>query len=203
MKSRIVVAVFMGLSGSGKDTQVVLLKEFLEKKHGLGSVLYVYTGEVLRNMIKRGLYLSKLTDEKVMRVGAKAPDFLAIWSWTHEIIEHFTGKEHLLFSSSPRTEIEARVMDDLVDFLGISPYYPIFLKVERDEAFRRLKERGRADDTDEVINNRLDFFEVHVGPAVEYYRTKSLNRLIEIDGNSRDPQKIHQNILKALGFENK
>lgn len=196
-----VVAVFMGFSGSGKDTQAGLLKDLLEKKDGPGSVLYIYTGEILRGMIKRGLFMSRIVDEKIIKVGAKAPDFLAIWSWADYLIQNFNGKEHLLFSSSPRTSLEAKTMDDLIEFLGIGRYFPIFLKVDREEASYRLKKRGRADDTDVVINSRLDYFAKHVEPALEYYRTESPNKLIEIDGNPRDPQKIHQNILQALGLK--
>ncbi len=39
--------IFIGSSGAGKGTQAGLMKEFLEKRDGEGSVFYIYTGEHL------------------------------------------------------------------------------------------------------------------------------------------------------------
>lgn len=196
----IIIAEFMGFSGSGKDAQAALLRQALEKKYGEHSVLYVYTGENLRNAIKSGTYTARLIKEKVMDVGAKAPDFLAIWAWGQSFISALQEGQHILLSSSPRTLLEAKVLDDAASFYGTHKVYPIYLNVAREEAVSRLKARGRFDDIDETINARLSWFEAHVHPAIEYYRRESKNKLIEIDGNPRDPQKIHEAIKQAVGL---
>lgn len=192
--------MIIGYSGCGKDTQAGLIQKLLEEREGNDSVLYVYTGAHLREAEKLGTHTARLITEKIMRIGAKAPDFLAIWAWANDIIANLKEDHHLILSSSPRTVLESKVMDDAFEFYGRKNVFPIYLNVARKEAFDRLKARGRFDDTDEAINNRLDYFEKFVLPAVEYYRKESKNKLIEIDGNPRDPQKIHEDVKRALGL---
>lgn len=199
MRERLAVW-FMGFSGSGKDTQAGLVKDVLEKKYGLDSVLWLSTGDALRDIVKSGSFAGHLIEKKVLGAGNIAPPFIATLLWAGKAVRELQINQHVIFPSSPRTLNEARDLDDFVGFFDRKAY-PIFLNIEREEAFRRLKARGRADDTDEIINNRLDYFARHVLPAVEYFRKESKNRLIEIDGNPRDPQKIHKDILVALGFD--
>ena len=193
-------ALFIGFSGSGKDTQAHLLEDVLRARSGKDSVLYVYTGEHLRDAVKRGGHTGQYIQKEIMEAGNKAPDYLAIWAWGNDLVHKMLPEHHLIFSGSPRTKLEAIVLDDAFVFHDRPHVYPIYLNVSRDEAFRRLKARGRADDADEVINNRLNYFERVVIPAVEYYRSESAHGLIEIDGNHPDPQKIHQDILEAVGL---
>lgn len=195
-----ITVFFMGFSGCGKDTQAGLLKAFLEKRDGADSVFYIYTGDELRKLVKEPFYTAKKIQEEVLGPGRKAPDFLAVYAWANILIPRFEPRQHLLFSSSPRTLLEAKILDDMAEFYGREEVYPVFLNVLREEAFQRLKKRGRPDDTDEVINNRLDYFDVKVRPAVEYFRRESANRLVEIDGNPHDAKKIHRDILKASGL---
>ncbi|MEK7566619.1 MAG: nucleoside monophosphate kinase [Patescibacteria group bacterium] len=193
--------LFMGFSGSGKDTQAGLVREVLEKKSGKNSVLWLSTGDILRGIVKNGSYAGKVVDEKVMRAGNIAPPFLATFLWADRIIKELRENQHIIFPSSPRTINEARDLDELAVFFEIKKVFPIYLNVERDEAFKRLKARGRADDTDEVINNRLNYFAKHVLPAVEYFRNESKNKLIEIDGNPNEIQFIHRQIIAAIGLK--
>ena len=193
--------LFIGFSGSGKDTQAHLLENVLRERGGKDSVLYIYTGEHLREAVKRGGHTGQYIQKKVMEAGNKAPDYLAIWAWGNDLVYKMSPEHHLVFSGSPRTKLEAIALDDAFVFHDRPHVYPIYLNVARDEAFRRLKERKRADDTDDTINNRLDYFERVVIPAVEYYRSESVHGLIEIDGNPQDQEKIHQNILKAIGLK--
>ncbi|PIR69204.1 MAG: hypothetical protein COU47_03830 [Candidatus Niyogibacteria bacterium CG10_big_fil_rev_8_21_14_0_10_46_36] len=192
-----IAVMFMGLPGSGKDTQADLLQKALETS---GKVLYIYTGEKLRNAMRLGTYTAREIKEKVMDVGAKAPDFLAVWAWGQSFIADLEEGQHIILSSSPRTRMESQFLDDAFSFYGITRVYPVYLNVASDEAGRRLKERGRADDNDETIAKRLSWFEREVGPAIEYFRTESKNALIELDGNPRDPQQIHKDLKKAIGL---
>lgn len=195
-----IMMFFMGLSGAGKDTQAGLIREFLKKKDGNDSVLWLSTGDVLREIVKSGAYAGKAIDEKIMKLGDIAPPFLATLLWAEKAVRGLAPDKHLVFPSSPRTMQEAEDLDAFALFFGIENVFPVFINVNRDEAYRRLAARGRADDTDAVIRNRLDYFSRHVLPAVRYFRKKSAHPLIEIDGNSPDELAVHQSILKATGL---
>lgn len=195
--------IFFGRSGSGKGTQAELLKKYLEGKYGANSVLYVYTGAKLRELTgQKELLTARLVDEKVMKAGAKAPDFLAVWAWGDRLVKEMDEKKHLIVDGSPRTIMEAKMLDEAFLFYGQKKIFPLLIDVSREEAAKRMKKRGRADDTDKQIESRLAYYEEHVLPAVEYYKKESENKLIRIDGNPLDRELIHQNILKAVSLKN-
>jgi adenylate kinase len=194
--------IFIGRSGAGKGTQAGLMKKFLEKRDGKGSVFYIYTGEHLRALIKDNpkLETSKLVDEKVMKDGNKAPDFMAIWAWAKDLIYSAKPHQHIIFDGSPRTILEARAMDEALEFYERKNVKPILINVSPEEARKRMLARRRKDDTEKQIKNRLAYYEKYVAPAVEYYLYESKNGLIVIDGNSHDIMKIHNAILKSCFF---
>ena len=195
--NQVIAVFFMGYSGSGKDTQADLLRQYLEKRGE--SVFWVSTGDIMREAVKQGTFAGRMIDKKVMKAGKFAPPFAATWAWAAGVMPHFQEGQHIVFPSSPRTLEEAHDLDDFADFFDLRSC-PLFVDVAREEAFRRLKARGRADDTDDVINHRLDTFIEKALPAVEYFRSESKNGLITIDGNPSDPLQIHDAIVKALKF---
>lgn len=194
--------LLLGRSGSGKGTQAQLLKEFLEKRDGPESVLYIYTGQELRKLGEQDFLISDFLKRKSLLAGEKAPDFLAVYSWVKVLLEKARPNLHLIFDGSPRTLIEAKIMDECFDFLERDFVYPVLIDVSRQEAFLRLKDRGRSDDNEEAINRRLDFYDRDVLPAVEYYQKESRNKLKIVNGNTHDINKIHQDMLKAIGLVN-
>ncbi len=195
--------IFIGRSGSGKGTQAALTKEYLEKRDGIGSVFYVYTGEIFRTLIKNQptLEASMLLDTKVMEKGDKAPDFSAIWAWGNEFIYRLNKTQHIIVDGSPRTILEARALDECLKFFDRENVFPILVDVSAEEVRQRMLSRGRQDDTEEQIKNRIAYYGKYVAPAVEYYRSESKNKLIEIDGNPHDVNLIHKNILVSVGLE--
>ncbi len=195
--------VLIGRSGSGKGTQAELVKEFLEKRDGKGTVFYLSTGEHMRTLIKERpeLETSEFLDKKIMALGNKAPDFLTIWIWAKELIYNIKSNQHIIFDGTPRTLLEARTLDEALEFYERENVKPILVDISPEEARERLLKRGRGDDAEEQIRNRLAYYEKRVAPAVEYYRKESKNKLIVVDGNSHDVNLIHRNILVAAGLE--
>ncbi len=191
--------ILFGRSGCGKGTQAKLLQKYLEKQDGAGSVLYVYVGEKMRELAAGDSLTARLTSE-ILSAGDKMPDFLAIWAWSNLMAKNMKENLHLVIDGSPRTALEAKALDDAFEFYKRGNIKPILIDVAPEEIRERLLKRGRSDDTEEQIKNRLAYYEKYVIPAIEYYRRESKNKLNVVDGNPRDVDLIHGNILKSAGL---
>ena len=66
--------------------------------------------------------------------------------------------------------------------------------VSEEELFTRLKSRGRADDTEEVIHNRMKVYRAETEPLLEYYRDelKTVDAVGALD-------EVFARALRALG----
>jgi adenylate kinase family enzyme len=196
MLSKPYTFLFIGRSGCGKGTQAELLKKYLEE-NDKRPVLYVYAGKRMRDLIEKENSLTSQKAKEIMLFGGKQPDFLAIWAWSNEFVANVKENVHLIIDGSPRTIIEAMVLDEAFEFYRREIIKPIFLDVSREWARDKLLKRARFDDTEEKINNRMDYFEKYVQPAVEYYETKSKNKLVRINGEPTI-EEIHQEIIKKV-----
>ena len=60
----------------------------------------------------------------------------------------------------------------------------VAVDVDGEELVRRILQRaveqGRADDTEEVVRNRLAIYESETAPLIDYYREH--DRLVDVDG---------------------
>lgn len=189
--------IFIGRSGCGKGTQVEFLQKKLKEKYPHDEIFYLETGERFRNFIKEDTYSSKLS-RKVYESGDRQPSFLAIWMWSHLLVESFRGTEHLIVDGSPRAYGEALAMDTALKFYGRKAYV-VHLNVSRKWSEDRLLNRGRVDDVDITkVKKRLDWFETDVMPAIEYFRTNPDYNFIDVNGeqsieevSAEMMQKIH------------
>jgi adenylate kinase len=80
----------------------------------------------------------------------------------------------------PRTLAQAEALDELLRELGRELDIVFDLQVPKREMLlerllRRAAEEGRADDTPEVIERRLELYESETAPLVDYYRTHQAN----------------------------
>lgn len=194
MNSRAVV--FFGRSGCGKGTQAKLLAELLKNQNR--EVLYIETGSALRELAKQGNLVGKNIDN-ILKEGKLIPVFIPIWIWTEFITKNFTGKEDMILDGVCRRLEEAVALDSSFDFYKIENPNIILMNVSKEWSFARMMERKRADDIPEKINNRLSWYEKDVVPATNYFRNKPGYNFIEINGE-QTIEKVHQDIIKALGF---
>lgn len=191
--------IFIGRSGSGKGTQAELLTKKLESRSGTGSVFYFATGECFRSIAKQSeLLTGKLIDTKIMKMGAKGPDFFTIWCWSKEFIYNVKAEQHVILDGTPRTLLEAKVLDEMLGFYNRDNVFPVWLDVSYNWAYDRLMKRGRFDDIPETIKNRLAYYSKYVEPSVEYFKKESVHKIIRINGE-QSVEDVHKDIMKALG----
>lgn len=162
--------VLFGIQGSGKGTQA----QILAKKWNLK---IFETGGELRKIMKEESMLGNKVNEIVSR-GDLVPNEIVM-----EIVEHFlegiSEADRVLFDGLPRSMPQKETFDALLEKKGRDTQ-GICLDVPRDEVVQRMKERGRADDTDEVIEKRIQNYENETVPVIEKYEAEG--KMIRING---------------------
>jgi adenylate kinase len=191
--------IFIGRSGCGKGTQAQLLIKLLEKKDKENNVLHIESGEELREFIKGSSYTQQVT-KKVYDAGGLIPEFVVVYLWTGALIEHFTGKEHLVFDGMPRKVHEAGALNSIFGFYGLSKPWVINVDISTKEAMKRLLARKRFDDTKEEIRKRLDWYETEVMPTMVYYDGNPKYNFLKVNGE-RSVEEIHEDIVKKVGLK--
>lgn len=183
--------VFIGRSGCGKGTQAALLKTYFE---GRGcEVLKLGTGDFARERAKRDTLTGKWI-KSILEAGGFFPHWLAGALMVEMIEPQLTAHEQvLILDGSPRRMHEAEVLDDFMAHLKRPPVRAIHLDISEEECRKRMLARGRGDDTEDAIKNRLTWFETQVAPVLGYYG----DRLISVSGVG-SPESINANILAKL-----
>ena len=187
--------IFFGRSGSGKGTQAKMLCEYLENKTGRKS-LYVETGARFREFIKEDNYAAARTRE-VLAQGGLMPEFMPIWIWSDVFVNSYTGEENVILDGLARRVEEAPVLDSALGFLNFSNPYVVYINVSREKAFDMMKSRGRADDTDEYINERLDWFEEEVIPSVNHFKNNIKYNFLNINGE-QSIEDVHKELVEKI-----
>jgi adenylate kinase len=163
--------VFIGPPGAGKGTQAERLVESYEMAH-------LSTGDMLRAARDARTEIG-LKAEKFMSQGALVPDDVIV-GIIAERLGHLDCKKGYLLDGFPRTIAQAEALDKMLAEKGTPLDVVLELRVPEEELFRRLAGRGRADDTPEVIRQRLVAYRKQTEPLLDYYSRSKL--LKSIDG---------------------
>jgi adenylate kinase len=189
--------IFIGRSGCGKGTQVTLLQEYIRKQDQKRYVFYIETGERFRQFIKEHSLSSRLA-AGIYKRGDRQPDFIAVWMWSHLLVERMTGEEHVIFDGTPRSLHEAQIIDTAITFYNRQRPHVIYLNISREVSKARMISRRRMDDINpEEIERRLNWFEADVIPAVEYFRQHSNYNFVELNGD-QPVEAIHKELLSKV-----
>jgi adenylate kinase len=163
--------IFIGPPGAGKGTQAERLVQTYRMAH-------LSTGDMLRAARDAKTEVG-LKAEKYMSTGALVPDDVIV-AIIAERLEQSDCQGGYLLDGFPRTIAQAEALDAMLAAKGTPLDAVLELQVPEDELFRRLAGRGRADDTPEVIRQRLAAYRKQTEPLLAYYRQRGL--LKSIDG---------------------
>ena len=163
--------VFIGPPGAGKGTQAERLVEFYAMAH-------LSTGDMLRAARDAKTEIG-LQAEKFMSKGALVPDEIIVGIIAERLGQQDCRKGYLL-DGFPRTIAQAEALDKMLAEKGTPLDVVLELQVPEEELFHRLAGRGRADDTPEVIRQRLVAYRKQTEPLLDYYSRRKL--LKSIDG---------------------
>ncbi|MEK7081142.1 MAG: nucleoside monophosphate kinase [Patescibacteria group bacterium] len=190
--------VFFGQVGSGKGTQIELLIDFLKKKDGLESV-YVSPGSEYRKLIQSDNYTGSLVKGPLSR-GELLPGFLTDAIMANLFISFLTPEKNLIADGYPREVEQSISFEKMMKFYKREDVKVIYIEISKEEAVKRLKLRGRHDDTDEGIAKRFDEYINKVVPAMNYFENKVGYTIYTINGE-QSVENVHKDIIKALRYK--
>lgn len=190
--------IFFGIVGSGKGTQIELLEKYLKEKNPDAKIAIAYPGAEFRKVIEKGSYTGKLVKE-TLEQGWLQPNFLTISLFTDILIDKLDEESHLVVDGFPRTVTQSEVLEAAMDFYKREDMKIVYIKVEKDEAIKRMKLRGRSDDTDEGIAKRFDEYVNNVVPAMMYFKDKGGYTIYTINGE-QSIEDVHKELIKTLGI---
>lgn len=187
--------VIFGIAGSGKGTQMELLKKFIEERDKRETV-YVYPGGEYRKLLSADTYTSNLVRES-MNKGHLQPNFLTNAIVTDILKNSFTPEKNLIIDGYPRTVNQSETFEEMMKFYQRDNIKIIYIEVGKEEAMRRNLARARADDTKEGIEKRFDEYVNNVVPAMNYFVSKSDYEIFKINGE-QTIEEVHRDIIAAL-----
>jgi adenylate kinase len=177
--------VLLGAPGAGKGTQAEKLAEKLQIPH-------LSTGELFRHNISTGTKLG-LEAKRYLDAGDLVPSEL-----TNELVDDRLTEpdtvDGFILDGYPRSVPQAQALHDMLERRGTQLDAVVEFRVPEDELLERLRARGRADDTDEVILNRMKVYRDETAPLLEYYR----NELKTVDAVGTVDE-VFARALRALG----
>lgn len=159
--------LIFGIQGSGKST----LAPYIADKLG---ITYLATGGLFRDEMAKETPLGKLVSER-MNKGILIDD-----ETTWAMLEPYL-KEHpegILLDGFPRNLNQ-------VDFLEKKNFditKVFYINLSKETAINRLINRGREDDTEEGIRNRINLFKEMTLPVFDHYQKKGVE-VITIDNS--------------------
>lgn len=189
--------IFVGRSGSGKGTQLNLLQGYLSSNFTGINIKSVVMGEIFRSFFKEDGYIQNLAHEVTTKHGKFQPNFLTDALFINKVIEVVDEKTTLFFDGYPRNIHQLEVIKELLIYIKRQNPIIINIEVSRDSAKERMLIRGRNDDNDNAIENRLSEYDKFIVPMLEKVKNDQLFKYIEVDGE-RKIEDIHLDIINKI-----
>ena len=177
--------VLLGPPGAGKGTQAEKLAEQL-------GIPQISTGELFRRSIDNGTKLG-LEAKRYLDAGDLVPSDL-----TNQLVDDRLDEPDaangFILDGYPRSVEQAKALHEMLERRGTDIDAVVEFRVPQDELLQRLKGRGRADDTEDVILNRMKVYRDETAPLLEYYSSqlKTVDAAGAVD-------EVLARALKALG----
>jgi adenylate kinase len=177
--------VLLGPPGAGKGTQAEKLAEKLGIPH-------ISTGDLFRHNITNETELG-VEAKKYLDAGDLVPSTLTN-ALVDDRLNDDDAAEGFILDGYPRSVEQAKALTDMLAARDTALDAVLEFRVSEEELLERLKSRGRADDTDEVILNRMKVYRDETAPLLDHYRDelKTVDAIGSMD-------EVFARALRALG----
>jgi adenylate kinase len=167
--------LIVGPPGVGKGTQAARLS-------GVLGIPAISTGDIFREQVRLRSALG-LEVAAIMEAGEYVPDSITT-ALVEARLEQRDAAGGFILDGYPRTLAQVDDLDRMLAAANTNLDAVVHLDVHEDELIARLLQRGiddgRADDTAEAIERRIDVFTAQTAPLLHAYRERGL--LVSIDG---------------------
>ncbi len=177
--------VLLGPPGAGKGTQAQKLADKL-------GVPQVSTGDLFRYNISNGTELGQEA-KKYLDAGDLVPATLTN-ALVDDRLENADVAKGFILDGYPRSVEQAKALDAMLEKRDLSLDAVLEFRVPEEELVSRLKGRGRADDTEDVIRNRFRVYRDETAPLLDHYS----GSLVTVDAVG-ELDEVFTRALKALG----
>lgn len=173
--------IFMGVTGSGKSVQGKLLADKL-------ALPWISTGEFLRMLISG--------QKRIDMLEGKLIDDQEIIGLIQKIFGLINVREDFVLDGFPRTAPQADWLLSQVKYGQVAVTGIIHLLVDQNVVKERLLIRGRQDDYEQAINERLKEYENSIKPILQQFKKAGLV-VHEIDGD-QSVTSVHSAVVSCL-----
>ena len=189
--------IFVGRSGSGKGTQIELLKEYLTKKDKDTPIRSIVMGEIYRNFFKEPGFIQDIARDVSMNQGKFQPNFITNALFVNNAIHNIEETSILFFDGYPRTINQLDILKELLQYAKREQAIVINIEVSRENVKGRMLARGRGDDSENAIESRLNEYDKFIVPMLEVVKLDPFFKYIELDGEGKI-EDIHKDIINKL-----
>jgi adenylate kinase len=179
--------LLIGAPGAGKGTQA----ERLAERFGIA---HISSGDLLRQHVREQTSIGR-TIRSYVDKGDLVPDSVVLDMLRKPVVAAVEAGGYVL-DGFPRTVEQAEASFAVAHALGVEVQAAIHLDVPREELVRRLLSRRRgSEDTEAVIEHRLEVYLEKTVPLLAYYAGREL--MFAVDG-AQPPDAVHEEIVARL-----
>lgn len=183
--------ILIGRQGSGKGTQGKILAE------KFGYQIFE-TGAALRTMAQHDSDLGRQVKEITSRGDLVSNEI--VMAIIREFLAELPSTTPVIFDGVPRSEEQRESLETELSNAG-RDWTALEIRINNEEAVYRLLKRaeieGRPDDNITAIQKRLENFQRHTQPILDYWAEHGL--LVAIDGKA-EIEAVHEAVVEALNL---
>lgn len=163
--------VLIGAPGSGKDTLANKIKDY--------NYYILSPGDLYRNEVNTGSQLG-IEAQKYWSQGLLCPDDMTNTLMSLNITA-LTPASNILFNGFPRTLKQAEFLDKLVNIDVV-----IKLETREEVLINRLLKRGRVDDSEAVIQQRISVYNDNIREIEDYYKASNKFEIVSSEDSPQE-----------------
>lgn len=190
------IFILVGRSGSGKGTQLELLKKYIVSNYNTVAKVVVM-GDIFRSFFKEPGYVQDIARDVSMKQGKFQPDFLTDALFVRNTIDIIDANSSLFFDGYPRNIKQLEIIKELLLYIKREEIFVININVSRENVKARMISRGRGDDNEVAIESRLNEYDKFIIPMLKELKKDTFFKYFEINGEG-NIEDIHNDIINKI-----